>query len=110
MFKRIAAFSYDNRRLVVGGWVLLLIGLFVLYGVAKGETRTEFRLPGSESQAAFDILKARGFSDRSGDSSRIVFKADQGINDPTVKSTMQKYFTDITGSVEGASIVSPYDQ
>ena len=110
MFKRIAAFCYDNRRMVVGGWVWLLIGLFVLYGVAKGDTRTEFRLPGSESQEAFDILKAKGFSDRSGDSSRIVFRADQGVNDPTVKSTMQQFFKDITSSVDGASIVSPYDQ
>src|SRR6185369_3614220 len=109
MFKRIANFCYERRRLVLGLWFLLLIGLGVLSGVAGGKTKTEFRLPGSESQEAFDILKTRGFAERSGESARIVWKADQGVKDPAVRTTMEKFFQDVLAIVPRSAVVSPYE-
>ena len=47
--RSIAQFCYRRRRLVVAGWVLLVVGLFALSGAVGGEYRTEFKLPGSES-------------------------------------------------------------
>jgi RND superfamily putative drug exporter len=106
--KRLASFAYTRRRLVVAGWIVLLVGLFVISSALKGQYRTDFKLPGSESQQAFDLLKAEGVTARTGFSGQIVFKADAGVNDPAVKQTMEKFFGDIKNAVN-VEIVSPYD-
>jgi RND superfamily putative drug exporter len=106
--KAISDFCYRRRRYVVVGWIVLLVGLFVLSGAVAGETKTEFALPGSESQAAIDLLEERGVSERTGFQGQIVFRADQGVNDPAVRSTMEDFFAKVADTVEGEQIVSPY--
>ncbi len=109
MFKRLAQFCYRRRRLVVVGWVILLVGLFGLTRVAGGQSRTDFQIPNSESQEAQDLLKERGFSTRSGDQGEIVFEAQSGVNDPAVRQAMEDLFRKIEENVAGISVVSPYD-
>ncbi|MGD9891635.1 MAG: MMPL family transporter, partial [Dehalococcoidia bacterium] len=104
----IADFCYRRRRYVVVGWIVLLVGLFVLSGAVAGETKTEFALPGSESQAAIDLLEERGVSERTGFQGQIVFRADEGVNDPAVRSTMEDFFAKVSDTLEGEQIVSPY--
>ncbi len=105
----LARFCFSNRWLVVLAWILLLAGLIVLAQVAQGKYRTDFELPGSESQAALDLLEARGAVDRTGVSTQIVFKADQGIDDPAVKARMEQFFTDVLAAANNLSIRSPYE-
>ena len=57
--KYLARFCYARRRFVVIGWLLLLAGVFLLSFGFGGEPRTEFQLPGSESQQAIDLLEER---------------------------------------------------
>ena len=54
--KAIAEFCYRRRWYVVGGWILLLVGLFPLSRAIGDEYRTEFELPDSESAQAIDLL------------------------------------------------------
>src|SRR3712207_3295338 len=96
--RSLAQFCYRRRRLVVLGWVLLVVGLFALSGVAGGDYRTEFKLPGSESQAALDLLKERGVSERTGFQGQIVVRAQQGVNDPAVRGTMERKSTRLNSS------------
>ena len=56
--KNLARFCYTRRRLVLVAWIVVLVGLFALSGAIGGEYKTEFKLPGSESQAAVDLLEA----------------------------------------------------
>jgi RND superfamily putative drug exporter len=107
--RSIARFCYRHRRLVVAGWVVLVVGLFALAGAAGGEYRTEFKLPGSESQQALDLFKARGVSERTGFQGQIVFRAEQGVNDPDVRRVMEAFFAQVAGTLSGAQILSPYD-
>jgi RND superfamily putative drug exporter len=109
MFKQIAQICYRRRRLVVAGWVLLLVGLLALGAVAGGKSKTDFKLPGSETQAAFDLLKSKGFGDRTGFQGQIVFQAQQGVNDASVRQAMESLFKRVTDNVSGVGIVSPYD-
>ena len=60
--RSIARFCYEKRWFVVVGWIILLFGLFAISNALGGKYRTEFKLPGSESQAAVDLLKAQGAS------------------------------------------------
>ena len=107
--KRLAEFSYRRRRLVVVSWIGLLVGLFVLSGALSGEYRTEFELPGSESQAAFDLLEERGVAERTGFSGQAVFEAENGIDDPAIRQAIESFLADIGSTLEGVQILSPYD-
>ena len=106
--KKLALFCYRKRRFVVIGWIALLVGLFALSSAIGGEYKTEFKLPGSESQAALDLLQARGVSERTGFPGQIVFKADQDVNDPAVRQAVESFFSSIQSKVQNVSIVSPY--
>ncbi len=108
--KRLANFAYTRRRLVVVSWIVLLVGLTIISGALKGTYRTDFKLPGSESQAANDLLKSRGAGSRSGFSGDVVYKADQGVNDPAVKAYIEDFLNKINGAVADLDIASPYSQ
>jgi RND superfamily putative drug exporter len=109
MFKTLAQSCYRRRRFVLGVWIALVVSLLAVATVAGGTFKTEFKLPGSESQQAYDILKQHGFSTRAGVESQIVFHADNGVNDPDVRQAMEGFFARIEQNVQGSQIVSPYD-
>ncbi|MEX0750023.1 MAG: hypothetical protein WD359_04365, partial [Dehalococcoidia bacterium] len=71
--KSLAEFSYRHRWLVLLAWVALLVGAFALSFAFGGEFKTEFKLPGSESQEALDLLEERGVNERTGFFGQVVF-------------------------------------
>jgi RND superfamily putative drug exporter len=105
----LARFCYSRRRLVFAGWVVLLVGLFALSGAFAGEFKTEFKLPGSESQAAVDLLEERGVNERTGFQGQVVWRADQGVDDPAVRQAIESFLNKITSNVQGVQVASPYD-
>jgi RND superfamily putative drug exporter len=107
--KSLAHFCYRRRRFVVAGWFALLIGLFALSFGFAGDFKTEFKLPGSESQRAIDLLEDRGVNERTGFFGQIVFGAEQGVDDPAVREAMESFFEQVRTKVDGVEIVSPYD-
>ncbi len=74
MLDRLARSCYRHRRLVVLAWVGALVLVSFLSKTAGGKDTTNFSLPGTESQQALDLLKAK-FPARSGDTADIVFAA-----------------------------------
>ena len=90
------------------GWIGLLIGLFVLSSALGGEFKTDFELPGSESQAALDLLTDRGVSERTGFAGQVVFRSDNGVNDPAVRRAMERLFSEIETNLEDVRVASPY--
>ena len=74
MLQRLARFCYRRRRYVLAAWLVALVLVAFLSKTAGGKDTTKFTLPGTESQQAVDLLKAR-FPARSGDSADIVFAA-----------------------------------
>jgi putative drug exporter of the RND superfamily len=108
--QRLARTCYQHRRIVLGTWVVLLVGLMALASAAGGVFKVDFSLPGSESERAFDILKERGFGDRTGEQGQIVFSAEQGVDDPAVKTAMEQFFAAVEADVDGVTIVSPYTE
>lgn len=107
--RSLAEFCYRRRRYVVVGWIVLLIGLFAISGAIGGEYRTEFELPDSESAQAIDLLEARGVSEQTGFPGQIVFRTENGVNDPAVKQTMEAFFAQVLDALEGDTLQSPYD-
>jgi RND superfamily putative drug exporter len=107
--RSIARFCYRRRRLVLGGWVLLLAGILGVSTAFAGEFSTEFKLPGSESQEALDLLEESGIDERAGIQGQVVFEAQQGVDDPGVRSAIEGLLTKIDSEVEDVEVVSPYD-
>ena len=90
--RALAEFCYRRRRLVLAGWVVFLVGIFALSFAFAGKYKTEFRLPGSESQHAVDLLEERGVGERTGFFGQVVFRAEQGVDDPEVRAAMEGLF------------------
>ena len=106
--RKLAKFCYTKRRFVVLGWVSMLVGLFILSSAIGGDFRTDFELPGSESQEALDLLEERGAADRTGISTQIVFSTENGFDDAAVQARMEQFFADLVAEVPDISINSPY--
>src|ERR1700730_19203746 len=85
LLSRLARSCYARRRYVLVAWLLALFAVTALTKTAGGKSATNFTLPGTESQRAFDLLK-QNFPARAGDTGDIVFSASgsQGIRDPAV--------------------------
>ena len=106
--QQLARWCYRRRRLVLAGWVVLLIGLSVLATTNGGVFKVQFGLPGSESQRAFDILEERGFDQRAGAQAQIAFTDPDGIRTPAVVDAMSGLFDSIERDVANTEVVGPY--
>src|SRR3546814_4422005 len=56
---RLAHWCVRRRRIVLAAWLTALIGAVALAVVADGEASSAFEMPGTESQAAADLLADR---------------------------------------------------
>ena len=75
---RLGHFSVRRRRLVLGLWLVLLVGVAAAASTFGGETSDKLTMPGTESQRAFDLLDAR-FPAQGGSSTRVVVAAAGGL-------------------------------
>jgi RND superfamily putative drug exporter len=104
---RLGRWCHRRRRTVVAVWLLVLVVVVGAAQVAGGATSTDFSVPGSESQRAFDLLRER-FPSRSGDTADIVVRADAGVAGAEVRSRLESLFSDV-GEVEHViGVASPY--
>lgn len=107
MLERIARWSYRRRRWMLVIWIVALVAFIGLQSAAGGAYSNNFSLPGAESQKALDLLKAR-FPQQAGDTADVVFKADAGVKDPSVKSALEDLFSQISQLRYVVRIDSPY--
>src|SRR3954470_2019124 len=75
--RKLAAWCHDRRRTVIGLWVATFVLLAALWATAAGDYVNNFRLPGTESQRAYDLLKER-FPQQAGDTATVVFAVKHG--------------------------------
>ncbi|HUR48773.1 MAG TPA: MMPL family transporter [Acidimicrobiales bacterium] len=109
MIGRIGSWCHDRRRLVVVLWLLVLVlGNGVAGGIGDAY-RQDFSLDGFESTDGFEIVQS-SFEDGGGSplSGQIVFKAEQTIFDPAVRTAMEKLFAEVAELDHVVSVQSPY--
>ena len=115
---RIGAWCFDHRKAAIGSAALIVIfGAAGAIGAAYDATTA---IPDSESADGFDVLE-QYFADlgAGGASGTIVFRADQGVNDPAVTAGMEELFATVNAGFPdengipqhpGATVVSPYSE
>ncbi|WP_432052027.1 MMPL family transporter [Streptomyces xiamenensis] len=110
---RMGRFSFVRRRWIVLLWVVLL-GLAGAGAATNSEPgSTEFTIPGTEAQQAFDLLHERyPGSGADGATARVVIRAPDGelITDPAHRSAVQDLVADLrSGSDLVADVADPYE-
>jgi RND superfamily putative drug exporter len=107
----LSRWCYRRRRLVVALWVVAFVVLNAVGGMIGDAYSDNFSGGKSDSIQAFDLLKER-FPARAGDTADIVFEANEGVNDPQVRATMESLFAEV-GPGKVAHVValdSPYQE
>src|SRR5215208_1794009 len=106
--RKLAAWCHDRRRTVLGLWVAAFVLLAALWGTAAGEYVNNFRLPGTESQRAYDLLKDR-FPEQSGDTASVVFAVDEGrVVDASHRREIERVRAEIEKSPEVLAVGDPF--
>ncbi len=81
----VGGFSFRRRRLVLGAWLVVLIGIAIAGVGLRGEPTDDFTIPGTESQRAVEVLQQK-LPAFGGAQTQITFAAERGarLTDPAV--------------------------
>ncbi len=108
MFAALGRWCHRHRWIVIGAWLATLLVSFLALGAVGRSTSQEFGLPNVESKRGSDILDDHFGGVGGGFGGSIVFRADQGVEDPQVKAAMAKAFARID-RLPDVTLTSPYD-
>jgi RND superfamily putative drug exporter len=108
MLARLARWCVSHKWITVFAiWVPLLIGVNIVAGAAGSAFSTDFTFPDSESAEVIEQLETVSPED-AGFPGQIVFRAEQGVDDPEVRAAMEAIFAEV-GAMDGVAVTSPYD-
>jgi putative drug exporter of the RND superfamily len=103
---RLAGWSFDRRRRVLLGWVVLLIVTSVGSRMVGSNFQDKLNGGHSESQQAQDLLKAN-FPSQGGDSAQVVFRTDAPISDPANQARINALVAKLEALPHVAAVQSP---
>src|SRR5262249_28164859 len=94
IMRRFATSLTSHRKTVTFGWIVSLIVIGAIAGNKGANFSEEFKLPSSDSTEAYELLEDE-FGGQSGSTATIVWKADEGVESPQVKKTMEGVFKSV---------------
>jgi putative drug exporter of the RND superfamily len=115
---RLGGWCFDHRRATVGLWAAALVVVLAAAGAVGPAFGSGSTVPRSDSATGFSVLEEH-FPElgTGGQSGMIVFRADQGVDDPVVVDAMERLFATVDAGfpdelgeprAPGATVVSPY--
>jgi RND superfamily putative drug exporter len=108
---RLGRFAYRRRWLVAGLWVAVLIAALAGAATLSGPTSDAFRIPGTQSQKAIDLLQER-FPQASADgaTARLVFAAPEGqqLTSTANRGAIEQVLGELKQSSQIASVTDPF--
>ena len=91
LLQRLGAFSVRRRRLVLGSWLLGLVALAGLALAFKGTFSDEFKVPGTESQRAIELIEqAVPQANADGATGRVVFASDGRLDEAAMGAAVKQ--------------------
>ena len=109
-FVRLARLCNRHRWRTFGVWLLALILIQVVAASVGVKEISSFRLPGTESQRAYDLL-AEHFPAAKGDTDQIVYKARSGsLEDAANRARIESSIKKVRAQKDVASVASPFGE
>lgn len=108
MYALLARICWEHPWRVVVAWlvtILVVAGASGALGASFGES---FSIPGTESQRGADLLEEHFGGVGAGPRGTIVFRAEQGVDNPDVRSALAQLFIEVD-ELDGVNVASPYD-
>ncbi|NGO12074.1 MMPL family transporter [Streptomyces sp. HC44] len=105
VFGRLASWSQRHRWSAVLLWILVVAAITAGSQAAGSSYRNDFTLPGTDSQAATDLLERHG-SAQAGDSVQIVFKDTEGLRGD--RADIEPMLDRVRGLPAVTDVRSPY--
>jgi RND superfamily putative drug exporter len=93
--------------MVVATWILAVVGLTFLATTVGDDYREGFRIEGTESARAQDLLE-QSFPSRAGDAGQLVIRASGGVDDPGVRQRVEETLARIERVSDVTGTTSPY--
>jgi uncharacterized membrane protein YdfJ with MMPL/SSD domain len=109
--QRLGLFAARRKWAVLGAWVVVVAGLVALSHVAGSNTSNNLNLPGTDSQAASNLLAAQ-FPPRQNGNSPLVFHAPAGtkVTDSQNKQAIEASYKQVRKLPHVANAVDPFSQ
>ncbi len=107
LYARWAYVAVRRRRTVLAAWLVFLVALGGLSATVGGDLADRFTIPGTESQAALDLLEER-FPSQAGDTAQIVVQADAGVTDPGIQPRVEALLAEAAALPGVIAVDSPY--
>ena len=105
----LARFCSVHRRLVVLGWVVVLLGVGGGWQVIGSRYATNFSLGNTGSQQAADLLRS-AFPAQAGDADQIVFHTRSGtVSDAATRQAVSAMLARVAALSHVTGVVSPYE-
>jgi RND superfamily putative drug exporter len=110
MLRRLAVFSARHRALVIGVWLVLLVGLGFASHAAGTKYSSTQNVSGSDSMAATDVM-TRSFSANLSDSSQIVYHTETGkLTDSERKPIVQESLKALSEDPDVEGVTNPLEK
>jgi len=105
---KLARWSGDHRRAVIGLWIVVLVAALGISRAVGSHYANNFSLPGTDSQRAADLLASR-FRAQSGDSDQIVLHTPTGtLAAAATRTRVERMLARVARLPHVTSVTSPY--
>jgi RND superfamily putative drug exporter len=102
---RLGRLTYRRRGVTVLVWLAVLVATFTLSALYSGDFNADYSAPGSDSQAAQQVLQDR-FPDQSGDVVTVVVRADEGAE--AARQEIMSLLDDLAAVPHVAAVEDPF--
>jgi len=110
LLHRIAVFSARHRLLVIGAWLVLLVGVGMASHAAGTKYSSSAEVAGSDSAAANDVM-ARSFDENLSDASPIVFHVEDGkLTDDEHRPVVEASLKQLSQAENVANVSNPLEE
>jgi RND superfamily putative drug exporter len=103
---RLAGWCYDHRRVVLAGWVVLVVVVIGLAVTAGSRFDDNFSAGNSPSQQAQNLLAQR-FPAQAGDTADVVFRAAGRLSDPATAAVINRAVDALRPLPHVSGVLSP---
>ena len=108
MYQRLGQWCFRNWLIVLGLWLIAIVGVGGASGAVGSSFDSSFEIPESESRDGFDVLDEYYGGIGNGQPGSIVFRTERGVDDPEVMAMMGELFDFVGGLDENLRLTSPY--